>query len=189
MSDSNRAKSGLKFRICKCCAKRKRANSVSDAIESYFGKDFTEYEYVIENLAIRPVPKKLLDLVPVHSTTTSRRDDVYDLPCNENPSEPLKKQNTRSVLDWEEDSPPLKILSDDNEDDNKVMISDLDQSSSANPQVSGSNHRKSDTKPEEPPPKICDPPNINKIPTDDSQYPRQVQYNTSGSSHAKIRDL
>lgn len=58
--------------FCGCCAKSEDYNS-DEAIFDYFGREFTEYEYVVENLAIRPAPKKLLDLVPVHSTNISCR--------------------------------------------------------------------------------------------------------------------
>ncbi|XP_050309950.1 uncharacterized protein LOC126745928 [Anthonomus grandis grandis] len=57
--------------ICGCCTKPEDFSS-DQVIFDYFGREFTEYEYVIENLAIRPAPKKLLDLVPVHSANVSK---------------------------------------------------------------------------------------------------------------------
>ncbi|XP_048520949.1 uncharacterized protein LOC109533139 [Dendroctonus ponderosae] len=80
--------------FCGCCAKQEEFNS-DDVIFDYFGKEFSEYEYVIENLAIRPAPKKLLDLVPVHSTNISSKISSQ-LATAYPPCEPL--QSTSKVM-------------------------------------------------------------------------------------------
>ncbi|KAL1490442.1 hypothetical protein ABEB36_013134 [Hypothenemus hampei] len=76
----------LKF-ICFCCPNEDEFN-IDEVIFDYFGKEFTEYEYVVENMAIRPAPKKLLDLVPVHSTSISSRESSQTSK-REPPAEPL----------------------------------------------------------------------------------------------------
>lgn len=79
--------------FCGCCAKQEEFNS-DEVIFDYFGKEFSEYEYVIENLAIRPAPKKLLDLVPVHSTNISSRISSQ-VSSEDNGSQPYSKTSDK----------------------------------------------------------------------------------------------
>ncbi|XP_030767944.1 uncharacterized protein LOC115891585 [Sitophilus oryzae] len=107
--------------FCRCCSDEEKFNDTTEAFINHFGKEFTEYEYVIENLAIRPIPKKLLDLVPVHNAPTRSEDDIYDLKCIQKSSTQIKDCLTASVsnaeadLSADGDSPRLKILSDDDQ--------------------------------------------------------------------------
>ncbi|VEN34447.1 unnamed protein product, partial [Callosobruchus maculatus] len=48
------------FQLCFPCI-GKQTFSCDDVMHDSFGREFTEYEYVIENLAIRRAPKVLLD--------------------------------------------------------------------------------------------------------------------------------
>ncbi|XP_060518464.1 uncharacterized protein LOC132697185 [Cylas formicarius] len=98
--------------LCFCCVRRK-SKGEEFALDCLKG-EFIEYEYVIDNLRVKPVPKKLLDLAPVHSTNISTKS-VLKMSHVENNKANGNNRNDNLTGQGDFENNGLKVLPDEYE--------------------------------------------------------------------------